>query len=1161
MADNLVLNLALLNLGVARAASLQLDADLACNPIDICVINEPYAPERDILHFSNRLKILAYKDDMPKVAVIINNLNIKYFLLFCTQSIVSANIIYKGFDIVITGIYCSPSGDISSELNSLEFVHRKFGHKPHIILGDFNAKSPLWGNRPLDNRGSEVIDFVDRNDLMILNEPDSIPTFDSSRGQSWIDLCITNDRTFRYNFRVDDRITNSDHNIIELTVYTDKEQVSQDMRIFKLYRWLELKVKVKSVIEEISDKDFDHSNIGDIINWVQDHILIDCTHIKSADKKKNRNAYWWNGELCSIRSKVRAMRRRYQKELNSNLREELKIKYKRAFASYKRKIIRTKRETVKQYLTSVVNSFGGHFKLISDKRKVGLELVRVRKLNGDYTDSRQDTIEEILAYHFPNTGDRRNEIPNLDWDDRDITHVEVVRAIAESKLGKSPGIDGIPFEVIREIYYANKEWFLRILNTCYLAGIFPNIWKRAKVVLLPKKGKDLSTCSAYRPICLLPCWGKLFDKIIKNRLIFYLEEKGLIDEKQFGFRKGRSTEDALSNIVKRIKENINNKEISLLVSLDFKSAFNSVNVNILISKIIELDIPNTLKRILIDFCINRKVAIDNVELDYDTGVPQGSSLGPILWNIYINEILKINMEGALLQAFADDLILVVNEKASYRFTTSVNRLLDRMYNWIREHKLVLNFEKCEFIMVYKGKRITHIPSIKIDNNKIRFVTELKYLGVIFDEKMTWVKHVNYMKDKVINFQFRVNRISRATWGLRGSVLKETYEAVIEKYILYGASIWFNETVRVRDKIKQAQRSALIAMVKAYRTVPTDAVNVLAGVIPIDIKARYTVLYRELYKEGKNVIIGDKSLNSGSLEIENREFIEPWTDITLSWHFSNSNGFDYEVYTDGSRIDNKVGCAYVVVNKGNYIYNEKYRLQDGNTVYQAEAWALLRAVHYIKNADMEVNEIGVFSDSRSVLQAIGQLDSKNKIIREIQEEVARCTKKIIFHWVKAHIGIQHNEEADRLAKEATSRPEVDVDLGLTRIQVKSLIYKESIRNWQEEWNQSSKGRRTFKFIPKVSTDRCIADFYINQVLTGHGVFPVYQSRFHGKDDRCFCSQSLGTVEHIIYDCDLFNNIRINHFPVNYKNIELYSLCKEYRIGICSILHELLSMYIV
>lgn len=135
----------------------------------------------------------------------------------------------------------------------------------------------------------------------------------------------------------------------------------------------------------------------------------------------------------------------------------------------------------------------------------------------------EETIEEILSFHFSFSGEVVDNISYSVWDEEEITTNEITRAIEETKLRKAPGPDGIPFEVVRELFYVNKCWFKEIFDVCYRAGVFPRTWKKARVVLIPKKGKDPTACNAYRPICLLPCWGKLFDKLIKNRLTYYLE--------------------------------------------------------------------------------------------------------------------------------------------------------------------------------------------------------------------------------------------------------------------------------------------------------------------------------------------------------------------------------------------------------------------------------------------------------------------------------------------------------------------------------------------------------------------------------------------------------------------------------------------------------------
>ncbi|GBN79662.1 hypothetical protein AVEN_181790-1 [Araneus ventricosus] len=104
---------------------------------------------------------------------------------------------------------------------------------------------------------------------------------------------------------------------------------------------------------------------------------------------------------------------------------------------------------------------------------------------------------------------------------------------------KAPGIDGLTHGVVGEIILTDLVRFTNIFNTCFERGIFSKCWKVTKVVLIPKEGKDLSQPSSYRPICLLPTWGKILDKVITQRLVYELETGQKLHRKQYGFRKGK----------------------------------------------------------------------------------------------------------------------------------------------------------------------------------------------------------------------------------------------------------------------------------------------------------------------------------------------------------------------------------------------------------------------------------------------------------------------------------------------------------------------------------------------------------------------------------------------------------------------------------------------
>ncbi|GIY46347.1 RNA-directed DNA polymerase from mobile element jockey [Caerostris darwini] len=298
--------------------------------------------------------------------------------------------------------------------------------------------------------------------------------------------------------------------------------------------------------------------------------------------------------------------------------------------------------------------------------------------DGIATSSTKETIEQILKYHFPLKLYSENTLP-ISLNRKDyfpISNEEIESALAKIKPNKAPGIDNIPGEIIKEIYFANKVWFGYFLNYLLRNGNFPTPWKLARVVLIPKAGKSLVEASHYRPICLLPTWGKLFDRIITDRLIYYLDVNNVISPNQFGFRKGRSTITALQKIKNFIKNADSEGNITCLISIDIKNAFNSIDWQILKQKINRLPLPSYLIHILFDFLSNRFISADDFDISYNMGIPQGSCLGPALWNIFINDLLEIDFGTKVkIQAFADDLIIMMREKATYLFKrTSIGPL-------------------------------------------------------------------------------------------------------------------------------------------------------------------------------------------------------------------------------------------------------------------------------------------------------------------------------------------------------------------------------------------------------------------------------------------------------------------------------------------------------
>ncbi|GBN08320.1 hypothetical protein AVEN_274510-1 [Araneus ventricosus] len=147
------------------------------------------------------------------------------------------------------------------------------------------------------------------------------------------------------------------------------------------------------------------------------------------------------------------------------------------------------------------------------------------------------------------------------------------------KRGGDPGYDGWTTELVEECYFTDSEWFTQVLNACFINGFFPENWKTAEVVLIPKEGKDLKDYKSYRSNCLLPVWGKIVDKLIANRLTYFLEENKILKNNQYGFRKYNSTVNVLQGVTEFIGELKALSKVTCMVSLDTENAFNSVRWN------------------------------------------------------------------------------------------------------------------------------------------------------------------------------------------------------------------------------------------------------------------------------------------------------------------------------------------------------------------------------------------------------------------------------------------------------------------------------------------------------------------------------------------------------------------------------------------------------
>ncbi|GIY45302.1 hypothetical protein CDAR_246031 [Caerostris darwini] len=271
-----------------------LNNSFAEHDYDFFSLNEPYFFQDQITNIPNSYKIAAFHSS-PKAAIAIKAAYNSQSILISREVVVILAKIHNT-DFLLTSIYCPPSNNIEVNLHSLTPFLNKYSDTPMIILGDFNAKSRVWGQRNLDERGSKLLMFCNQQDLNIENSPDSPPTFTSTRGESWIDLLLTKNITADISLEILDEVTNSDHNLLVLKYPLTQIAPRKINRIYlKASNWLAIKTAISGIIHP--NLDIDHLTDNEIkshIKTIQNKIFeaSNTSHIPRANpnqrKKKKR---------------------------------------------------------------------------------------------------------------------------------------------------------------------------------------------------------------------------------------------------------------------------------------------------------------------------------------------------------------------------------------------------------------------------------------------------------------------------------------------------------------------------------------------------------------------------------------------------------------------------------------------------------------------------------------------------------------------------------------------------------------------------------------------------------------------------------------------------------------------------------------------------------
>ncbi|GBO45528.1 Putative protein in type-1 retrotransposable element R1DM [Araneus ventricosus] len=638
----------------------------------------------------------------------------------------------------------------------------------------------------------------------------------------------------------------------------------------------------------------------------------------------------------------------------------------------------------------------------------------VKTSNGAKTKDLQTTVEVIVKSLFPDDSEEdenqwhqnvRNylEHVNLNNDDQVFTAPEISQVIKIMPKKKAPGIDGISIEIAKIINNARPELLHGILNKYLQIGFFPKTWKTAKLVLINKAGKNPEDPKSYRPICLLPVISKVLDKLITQRVTHHLSKQNLLNPKQHGFRAGKSCDTAGLQVWRQIQTLMKNKGKVCVVSLDVAGAFDNVWRPAILHYLAKAGCPKNLYSLIIDYLADRKILFQHNNyswtFDFTRGVPQGSCSGPLFWNLVADSIFEISMpENCFLQAFADDLVLIVGGATKKDFEAKCNNIMLKLQNWGKKHKLSFNSAKTTIMPITFGGRLSHSdsPSVFLDGQEIRVVQTMRYLGVLWDSFLTFSEHFKIVKKKVDILTCQLNIVAHSFFSKRLNLFRKIYIAAIEPYILFGHGAWGHRLnlIQIKNNLLSIQRRPLLKITGAFRTAPSVALPVIAGLLPLDLKAVEVHSLFLIKSNREEVKIGPTSFSPSEYEVKvNLTNIHPAKRLSIPFSIRDPKTEPLAIFTDGSGINDKIGVAFVAYYHGVEIHTHMARLPDFCSVFQAEVLGIKMALDFCANIQ-HIKDIHIYSDSRATLQSLADPINHNSIVQKTKKHSIR-PKKILL----------------------------------------------------------------------------------------------------------------------------------------------------------------------
>jgi len=703
-------------------------------------------------------------------------------------------------------VYRSPSRPISDGVSALcELLSHLSGYSHLLICGDFNLREITWHGFCGTSSNHHIEPFLEVIDSLYLFQHVSEPTrYRSDNTPSLLDLVFTNELDMISDLSYTSPLGNSDHVCIhfDLVCYTELRQMSSVKYNVRAAN-LDL---MKEILQNVDwDSSFSSLNVDN--SWkcfkrIYQDAIDRCVPTYRPKIKKN---LWTNSDSLQLQRRKDKLWKKYRATCCSS---DL-INYKEVNNQLRRLTRNLRRNYEKNLAMNIGTKPKAFWKYVNSRVKTRPTIDELRKSDGSSTSSQVEMVNMFNEYFSSVFTSEDDFVPAFHGDSSPsvldtlvITPQMVWSKLTNLECGKSPGPDGWPTELVRNTADLICLPLSLLYNKSLTDGVLPDDWKKAYVTPLHKSGPR-SLVSNYRPVSLTSTIVKIMESILKDNILSHILDNELVSPFQFGFLPGRSCLTQLLNTMDHFTKALDGGYCVDVIYLDFRKAFDSVPHKRLLCKLASFGIQGNILKWIENFLSDRKQQVVlNGHVSRSTsvisGVPQGSVLGPLLFNMFINDLPSVVSSSIFM--FADDtkIFRIIKSSDDHKALQSD---LDALHAWSVVWQLSFNISKCK--LLHFGPNHDFGPYF-LNDVLIESTNVHKDLGVLFDNNLKFHDHSATVASKANRM---LGLISKSFEFLESEMVVKLYKSLVRPILEYCNPVWGPTFITDQRKIENVQRRA------------------------------------------------------------------------------------------------------------------------------------------------------------------------------------------------------------------------------------------------------------------------------------------------------------------------------------------------------------------